>query len=286
MFEDFDNPKAGSMARWKIILIVGYIWAIVVTIVFFIALAFTVRKTNKVPSIPKDQRIPIKGSINSTISGAAAYENTADHIPSIYYKEFDFLNDNPSKILHLIKGFKTYQQTTDYSEGPSAALMALNYLGITNVTEKDLSDLTDTGYPWKLNSHGKTATTATAMAQAMRTFNLNVETNAGTETTAWNGNTHKFEDWLKESIDKGMMVLTKHIDWENNWHVIIGFDDMGTAETADDVIIIADPYDTTDHRQDGYVIWPIERYYYLWGIEARDEPLNEYKYQYVRVSKK
>ena len=32
--------------------------------------------------------------------------------------------------------------------------------------------------------------------------------------------------------------------------------------TQDDVIIVADAYDTTDHNQDGYGIYPAERFYY------------------------
>ena len=37
------------------------------------------------------------------------------------------------------------------------------------------------------------------------------------------------------------------------------------AGTQDDVLIIADPYDTTDHNQDGYVIKGFERLVYGWG---------------------
>ena len=37
---------------------------------------------------------------------------------------------------------------------------------------------------------------------------------------------------------------------------------MGTEIEQDDVIIVADPYDTTDHNQDGYGIYPAERFIY------------------------
>ena len=36
----------------------------------------------------------------------------------------------------------------------------------------------------------------------------------------------------------------------------------GTETTQDDVIIVADPYDTTDHNQDGYGIYSAERFLY------------------------
>mgnify|MGYP001085109336 CR=1 FL=1 len=44
--------------------------------------------------------------------------------------------------------------------------------------------------------------------------------------------------------------------------VIIGYDTMGTETTQDDVIIVADPYDTTDHNQDGYGVYGAERFLY------------------------
>lgn len=41
---------------------------------------------------------------------------------------------------------------------------------------------------------------------------------------------------------------------------------MGTETTADDVVIIADPYDTTDHRQDGYTTLSAERFIYDYSV--------------------
>ncbi len=37
---------------------------------------------------------------------------------------------------------------------------------------------------------------------------------------------------------------------------------MGTDTVQDDVLIVADPYDTTDHNQDGYGVYPAERFIY------------------------
>ena len=51
-------------------------------------------------------------------------------------------------------------------------------------------------------------------------------------------------------------------DWGGHWQVIIGYDTMGTDTTQDDVIIVADPYDTTDHNQDGYGVYGAERFLY------------------------
>ena len=37
---------------------------------------------------------------------------------------------------------------------------------------------------------------------------------------------------------------------------------MGTEAENDDVLLVADPYDTTDHNQDGYGVYPAERLMY------------------------
>lgn len=56
------------------------------------------------------------------------------------------------------------------------------------------------------------------------------------------------QGWLAE----GKPVMVCWNDWGGHWQVIIGYDTMGTETQQDDVFIVADPYDTTDHCQDGY----------------------------------
>lgn len=41
---------------------------------------------------------------------------------------------------------------------------------------------------------------------------------------------------------------------------------MGTKHLEDDVIITADPYDTTDQYQDGYMIYGAERFLNMWCV--------------------
>ena len=59
--------------------------------------------------------------------------------------------------------------------------------------------------------------------------------------------------------NESIIVLSN--DWSGHYSVVIGYDDMGTDRFDDDVIILADPYDTTDHISDGYTIFSFERYY-------------------------
>lgn len=63
------------------------------------------------------------------------------------------------------------------------------------------------------------------------------------------------------------------VDWSGHWQVLIGIDTMNTISVYDDVLIFADPYDVTDHSQDGYYIFPLGRFFYMWreGVCAGKE---------------
>ena len=74
----------------------------------------------------------------------------------------------------------------------------------------------------------------------------------GTELEGYPGAT------LNQAID----VMICWNDWGGHWQTIIGYDTMGTENENDDVFLVADSYDTTDHNQDGYGIYPAERLMY------------------------
>lgn len=50
-------------------------------------------------------------------------------------------------------------------------------------------------------------------------------------------------------------------------------DACGTDDPYDDVLILADPYDITDHCQDGYYIFPFGRFFDMWreGVCAQKD---------------
>lgn len=77
-----------------------------------------------------------------------------------------------------------------------------------------------------------------------------------------------FTEYIDDALTKKEPIIILHQDWAGHYLVIIGHDTMGTEYTGDDVLIIADPYDTTDHRQDGYNIWSLERFYSLFTTKV------------------
>ena len=73
-----------------------------------------------------------------------------------------------------------------------------------------------------------------------------------------------FRDFVRETLAKGRPIMVENVDWGGHWRVIIGIDTMHEASTLDDVLIMADPYDTADHRQDGYVAVNGEKFFAMW----------------------
>lgn len=74
-----------------------------------------------------------------------------------------------------------------------------------------------------------------------------------------------FVKWIVDNIEAGLPIMVEWADWNGHWQAIIGYDNNGTLEIGDDILIFADPYDTTDHWQDGYYYFPLERWFYMWN---------------------
>lgn len=73
-----------------------------------------------------------------------------------------------------------------------------------------------------------------------------------------------FVKWIKGHLEANRPIMVEWGDWDGHWQVIIGYDNNGTPGIGDDILIFADPYDTSDHWQDGYYYYPLERWFYMW----------------------
>ena len=85
--------------------------------------------------------------------------------------------------------------------------------------------------------------------------------------------TEDIRGWLAE----GTPVMVCWNDWGGHWQVIVGYDTMGTESEQDDVILVADPYDTTDHNQD-CLLYTSERRYYRQAQVVNQNPKKKKKY--------
>ncbi|MCI6700046.1 MAG: hypothetical protein MR454_01480, partial [Solobacterium sp.] len=218
------------------------------------------------------------------LAGAATggYERSGDHNNSPYWMHPDFYNMESTDSLKILTNFETLQQSEEWTCGLTSSLMVLNWFGMAE-DETDVS----------LATHRQNgATGATYLDGMIEVFDyINEQYNrdfvyittydlddmegeesyvgdyclqAGTQ-----------EDWyglIPYFLENGIPVMVGSDEWGGHWQVIIGYDDMGTIDrTEDDVIVLADAYDTTDHNQDGYVIDSFERLVYGWYSSFEDE---------------
>ena len=172
--------------------------------------------------------------------------------------------------------FKTYQQSVSYSCGVASAVMALRCLGIDSVTEDLLFKEA------KTNPDSGTGTLELADAiKKLYSDKVKVEYKEDNSDIS-------IEDYgklIKECVDvknKCVLVL-ENVEWGGHWMTLIGYDNMGTDDTGDDVLVFADPYDSSDHNQDGYYVVSFERYYDAW-FDAHYLDKEHNLKQYVKIT--
>ncbi|MDR0779830.1 MAG: C39 family peptidase [Pseudomonadales bacterium] len=191
----------------------------------------------------------------SAKDGADAVERDGDHKDSPYFSRVDFYNAKPSASLTILEHFKTQQQTSEWSCGVAAALMVLNWYG--KLGQHNEASLAEFRTP---NGAQPSTTNLRNMIEVFNgvgdfalfsTFDV-VDTVADVFTL----------DFIQKTLKAGTPIMIGWNDWGGHWQVIIGYDTMGTATVQDDVLIVADPYDTTDHNQDGYGVYSAERFLY------------------------
>jgi hypothetical protein len=186
-------------------------------------------------------------NVSGLMGGAAAYQGMDDHPDSPWYKSFSFQNPQDKTVI-LLK-VQPFQQTSEFSCGAAAALINLRYYG------KD-------GDEMKISSEmGAVPVYGADVGEMSKWFSdrgwiVNSSNSAGPGDLTV----------LQENLKAGRPVLVAWADWGGHWMVVIGYDTMGTEDMVDDVIIFADPYDVTDHKQDGYYTFPAARFYALWFL--------------------
>ncbi len=186
--------------------------------------------------------------------GADAYDHALDHANSKYYVINDYYNMTSGDGLHILTHFETYQQTTEYSCGCASALMVLNHYDNHDFNEMDICRIAETD-----TSKG---TSVEGMASFFASIGWKTEVHAGTDFVF--ETIEDCEAFFIHAIDSNTPVMVDWEDWAGHWQVVIGLDTCGTDDPYDDVLIMADPYDITDHFQDGYYIVPFGRFIDMW----------------------
>ena len=200
-----------------------------------------------------EMKISYKADLD-TLYGADSIERAGDHAASPYFNALDFYNMESTDSLTILTNFKTQQQTSEWSCGVTCALMIMNwYDALGDHNEETLA---------RFRSNGLTPE-ATSLRQAMEIFEgaggFDLYTTYDCVENVYDVFTF---DFIQQTLAAGKPIMIGWNDWGGHWQVIIGYDTMGTDSTHDDVIIVADSYDTTDHNQDGYGVYGAERFLY------------------------
>ncbi|MDR1342884.1 MAG: hypothetical protein LBK18_06480 [Prevotellaceae bacterium] len=197
-------------------------------------------------------KIPYNSAL--AVKGAAAVERQADHRDSPYFRAPDYYSMKSSGTLTILENFKTQQQTTGWTCGASAALMVLEYYGLRcREDDQSLVRLRGKDEPgYSSLTHVKNIFDGIGGFEMDFTYN-HADLN---EITL---------ELLHGFLKQGIPVIVEWCDWGGHWQVIIGYDTMGTEAKSDDVLILADSYDTSDHWQDGYITINAERFFDSWS---------------------
>ena len=188
------------------------------------------------------------------VEGAQAAPAEINHSKSIYFTSPNFYKMKSNSTLTILNHYPSYQQSTEYTCGPAAALTVLRYFGNNDFNEKDLErEMKTQGYP--------IGTSLSNMVTFFESIGWNVSSSLDIRSFE---NYEAFQDFVVGNLKLGHPIMVENVEWGGHWRVIIGYDSMNTDSSLDDVLIFVDPYDTSDHSQDGYAIGNGERFFAMW----------------------
>lgn len=150
----------------------------------------------------------------------------------------------PAYAKQTLLGVDSYQQTKDWTCGPSVSLTVLKFWQRED-TEDNLAAAMD--------ANPDSGTRPEGIVKYFSEHGFDVT--FGTDGTI---------AMLRESVAQGIPILVEWIDWGGHWAAVVGYDDKNTEDTADDDLILADPYDRVDEKLDGLVRFNAVRFDTMW----------------------
>lgn len=198
--------------------------------------------------------IPYPAGMDTTSEGASSAPKEINHSASRYFVCPDFyeLGSSPDRV--MLFHYPTYQQTKEYTCGPAAALTVLYYYGNRDFDEMSLAtEMKTKGYPIGTNPAN--------MVKFFERLGWTVESSL---TSPAFGTYEDFQKFVENRLRRGIPIMVENVEWGGHWRVIIGYDTIGTESSLDDTLIMMDPYDVSDHSQDGYVVNNAQRFFAMW----------------------
>ena len=184
-----------------------------------------------------------------------------------YYTGIDFgtLKSNSHLMVLPLKSYR--QQMTNYSCGAVASMTVMAYYGQpkTNSTEEEIL----IAHEMNRNVTDKTGINPEQITQWFTRNGWNATWRTG-------GN----QQMIRENLRNGIPTMVEWMDWGGHWVVVAGYDDRGTENVWDDVIIFADSVDCHDDRVDGITFFNYGEFDAMW-FDAHYFPANMRDRAYV-----
>jgi len=185
-----------------------------------------------------------------------------NHTDSNYYKINDFYNMGTEGSRILLKNYTVLQQTMSSSCGLCAVNSVLKYYGEPgNQYDMELSTLT--AYERITGKTVKgTGTDINRLKNTLSSMGYSSKTYACTAGGQPKFATYEeYVQFIRENLWAGKPIVACTYLGSGHFLTIIGYDDMGTAYTYDDVIITADSCDYWDGYQDGYNVFSAYKFF-------------------------
>ncbi|MBR2322213.1 MAG: hypothetical protein IKA54_01330 [Clostridia bacterium] len=210
------------------------------------------------------------GSVNESLYGKGAPKNGEfDVANSPYFTVNDYYNmlsttgDYP---LTILPNFKPYQQTMKNSSAFACLVMAFNRLGLDVTGEYSELSL----YQKYEQLNGVTLKDADVKSADLRDFIKSLNLGYELESKPFpSGNTKNssdlFRSFVERNLNEGNYVLVRYQSQADfGWKIIIGVDGLDTDFYYDDVLILANPFDVSDHYQDGFSLQRLGSFTVWW----------------------
>ena len=210
------------------------------------------------------------GSVNESLYGKGAPKNGEfDVANSPYFTVNDYYNmpsttgDYP---LTILPNFKPYQQTMQNSSSFACLVMIFNRLGL---------DVTGEYSELSLYQKYETLNDVTLkdgdvksydLCDFIRSLNLGYELESKPFPSGnVKSSTNSFIDFVENNLKAGNYVLVRYQSQADfGWKVIVGIDRLDTESYNDDVLILANPFDVSDHYQDGFSLQRLGSFTVWW----------------------
>ena len=119
----------------------------------------------------------------------------------------------------ILTHYPTYQQMTEYSCGPAAALTVLYYYGNRDYDEQKLVKL--------MKTKPLIGTSLVNMVKFFKGIGWKVKSRLDTPPIE---DEFAFQKFVTRNLLQGKPIMVENVEWGGHWRVIIGLDTMGTND--------------------------------------------------------